>query len=100
MCGRYVRRSDKQRLAEHFRLHPGSMPDFIPSHNVAPQTFQPIIRLNRDTGEREVALMRWGLIPVWSRNAKIGYSTINAKAETVATAPAFREAFERFRLTR
>jgi putative SOS response-associated peptidase YedK len=94
MCGRYVRRSDKQRLAEHFRLHPGSMPDFGISYNVAPQTFQPIVRLNSDTGEREIVMMRWGLIPVWSRNAKIGYSTINAKAETVATAPAFREAFK------
>jgi putative SOS response-associated peptidase YedK len=94
MCGRYVRRSDKQRIAEHFRLHPGSMPDFIPSYNVAPQTFQPIIRLNRDTGEREIVMMRWGLIPYWSKNAKIGYSTINAKAETVATAPAFREALK------
>jgi putative SOS response-associated peptidase YedK len=94
MCGRYYRRSDKQRIAEHFRLHPGSMPDFISSYNVAPQTFQPIIRLNRDTGEREVVMMRWGLIPFWSKNAKIGYSTINAKAETVATAPAFREAFK------
>ena len=41
--------------------------------------------------------MRWGLIPYWSKDAKIGYSTINAKAETVATAPAFREAFKRRR---
>jgi putative SOS response-associated peptidase YedK len=94
MCGRYVRRSDKQRIAEHFRLHPGSMPDFIPSYNVAPQTSQPIIRLNRDTGEREIVMMRWGLIPFWSKNAKIGYSTINAKAETIATAPAYREALK------
>jgi putative SOS response-associated peptidase YedK len=70
------------------------MPDFGISYNVAPQTFQPIVRLNSDTDEREIVMMRWGLIPVWSRNAKIGYSTINAKAETVATAPAFREAFK------
>jgi len=70
------------------------MPDFGISYNVAPQTFQPIVRLNSDTGEREIVMMRWGLIPAWSRNAKIGYSTINAKAETVATTPAFREAFK------
>ena len=94
MCGRYVRRSDKQRIAEHFRLHPGSMPDFGISYNVAPQTFQPIVRLNRDTGDREIVMMRWGLIPFWSKDAKIGYSTISAKAETVATASAFREAFK------
>ena len=67
------------------------------SYNVAPQTFQPVVRLNRDTGMREIVLMRWGLIPYWSKDAQIGYSTINAKAETVATAPAFREAFRRRR---
>src|SRR5882757_6345327 len=63
MCGRYVRRSDKQRIADHFAVHGPSLPDFGPSWNVAPQTFQPIVRMNRDTGEREIVLMRWGLIP-------------------------------------
>ena len=64
MCGRYVRRSDKQRIAEAFHL--GRLPeDFVlpPDYNVAPTSFQPVIRLNRETDEREVALMRWGLIP-------------------------------------
>jgi putative SOS response-associated peptidase YedK len=65
MCGRYVRRSDKQRIAEHFHVHGPSVPDFGKSYNVAPQTFQPVIRLDRDTGEREIVLMRWGLIPFW-----------------------------------
>jgi putative SOS response-associated peptidase YedK len=94
MCGRYVRRSDKQRIAEHFHVHGPSVPDFGESFNVAPQTFQPVIRLNRDSGEREIVLMRWGLIPFWAKDAKMGISTINAKAETVATAPTFREAFK------
>jgi putative SOS response-associated peptidase YedK len=94
MCGRYVRRSDKQRIAEHFHVHGPSVPVFGQSYNVAPQTFQPVIRLNCDSGEREIVLMRWGLIPFWAKNAKMGLSTINAKAETVATAPAFREAFK------
>jgi hypothetical protein len=65
MCGRYVRHYDKQRIAEHFQVHGLSLPDFGPSWNVAPQTFQPVIRLNRDTGEREIVLMRWGLVPFW-----------------------------------
>jgi putative SOS response-associated peptidase YedK len=94
MCGRYVRRSDKQRIAEHFRVHGPSVPDFGQSYNVAPQTFQPVVRLNQETGEREIVLMRWGLIPFWAKDAKMGLSTINAKAETVATAPSFREAFK------
>jgi putative SOS response-associated peptidase YedK len=94
MCGPYVRRSDKQRIAEHFRIDPTTLPDLEPSYNIAPQTFQPIVRLNRDTGDREIVMMRWGLVPFWAKDAKIGYSTINAKAETIATAPAFREAFK------
>ena len=93
MCGRYVRRSDKQRIAEHFRVDPTTFPDLGMSYNVAPQTFQPIVRLDAQ-GQREIVLMRWGLVPFWAKDAKIGYSTINAKAETVATSPSFREAFK------
>ena len=94
MCGRYVRRSDKQRIAEYLAVHGPSLPDFGPSWNIAPQTFQPIVRLSRDTGERELVLMRWGLIPYWAKDEKIGLRTINAKAETITTAPAFREAIK------
>jgi putative SOS response-associated peptidase YedK len=94
MCGRYVRRSDKQRIAEHFHVHGPSVPDFGESYNVAPQTFQPVIRLNRDTGEREIVLMRWGLVPFWARDAKVGYSTINAQAETITISPTYRKAFK------
>ncbi|MGC2236074.1 MAG: SOS response-associated peptidase [Pyrinomonadaceae bacterium] len=93
MCGRYVRRSDKQRIADHFHVHGPSLPDFGPSWNIAPQTFQPVVRLSRESGEREIVLMRWGLIPYWSKDAKMGLRSINARAETVATAPAFRDAF-------
>ncbi len=97
MCGRYVRRSDKQRIAEHFRVHPESFPDLGVSYNVAPQTFQPIVRLNRDTGEREIVMMRWGLLPFWAKEPSFAHSTINAKAETVATVPTFRESFRKRR---
>jgi putative SOS response-associated peptidase YedK len=57
-------------------------------HNNAP------VRPSRETGEREMVLMPWGLIPFWSKDAKVGFFTINAKAGTVATALAFREAFK------
>jgi putative SOS response-associated peptidase YedK len=59
----YAPRSDKQKIAELFAIHGPVIPDFGPSGNVAPQTFQPVVRLNRDAGEREIVLMRWGLIP-------------------------------------
>jgi putative SOS response-associated peptidase YedK len=73
MCGRCVRRSDKQHIAEHFRIDPTTLPNLERSYNVAPQTFQPIVRLNRDTGNREIVMMRWGLVPFWAKDAKIGY---------------------------
>ena len=98
MCGRYVRKSTRREIANWFAAADDAQGvEWGPSYNVAPQTFQPVVRLNRDTGQREIVLMRWGLIPYWSKDAKIGYSTINAKAETVATAPAFREALRRRR---
>jgi putative SOS response-associated peptidase YedK len=46
------------------------------------------------TGEREIVLMRWGLVPFWVKDPSIGLPTINAKAETITTAPAFREAIK------
>src|ERR1700721_2541740 len=98
MCGRYVRKSTRREIAAWFGVDAGDegpyTDEWVASYNVAPQTFQPVVRLNRDTGMREIALLRWGLIPYWSKDAKIAYSTINAKAETVATAPAFRDAFK------
>lgn len=92
MCGRYYRRSDKQRIAEAFRIGVPPTFEILPSMNVTPQSFQPIVRLNRDTHERELAQLRWGFIPYWAKDAKIGLKTINARSETVTTSPVFREA--------
>jgi putative SOS response-associated peptidase YedK len=86
MCGRYYRRSDKQKIAEVF--HATKVDDFpLPpwDYNVAPQTMQPIIRANRDTGERELVQLRWGLVPFSTKSLADlkGKSTINARAESV-----------------
>ena len=70
------------------------MPWFAPSYNVAPQSTQPVVRLNADTGKPEFTLMRWGLVPYWAKDPKIGYTTINARAEEVATKPLFRDALK------
>ena len=70
---------------------------FAPSYNVAPQCLQPVVRFDGETGQRELTVMRWGLVPFWAKDSKIGYSTINAKSETVTTSPAFREAMKRRR---
>lgn len=100
MCGRYGRRADKQRIAEWMKTHDTNVFDdsiLEPKYNIAPTDMQPVVRLSRDTGERELAAMRWGLIPYWSKDAKVAFSTINAKAETIATSPVFRDAFKRRR---
>jgi putative SOS response-associated peptidase YedK len=64
-----------------------------PTYNAAPQSIQPIIRPSR-TGQLEVVFARWGLIPYWSKTAKIGYSTFNARAEELLNKPAFRESLK------
>jgi putative SOS response-associated peptidase YedK len=74
-----------------------SKPWYAPSYNVAPQSLQPVVRLDSETGERELTIMRWGLIPFFAKDAKIAYSTINARAETVAISPVFREPMKRRR---
>ena len=99
MCGRYGRRADKQRITEWMQRHDTSVFDvdnsFLePSYNVCPQSFQPVVRLHRDSGERQLAVMRWGLVPAWSKDGKIAFNTINACAETVTSSPTFREAFK------
>lgn len=97
MCGRFARRSTQEVLADWFGVDLEDMPWFAPSYNAAPQSTQPVVRLNRDTGQREFVLMRWGLVPFWAKDAKCGFSTINARAEEAALKPAFREALKRRR---
>ncbi len=70
---------------------------FAPSYNVAPQSWQPVVRLSEDTGDRELTVMRWGLVPFWSRDGKSAFNTINAKAETITTSALYREPFKRRR---
>ena len=68
-------------------------------YNVAPTTFQPIIRQSRKSGEREMVLARWGLVPFFTENLSDikGLSTINARAESITKAPTWREPFKKRR---
>ena len=100
MCGRYYRKADKQKIAEAF--HVAQVDDFaLPpwDYNVAPTTQQPVIRNNRDTGERELVSLRWGLIPFFAKSLKDikGLSTINARAEGIMNSRTWRRPFERRR---
>jgi len=95
MCGRYSIVSNFEAVRRLFGTNPNVPNWWVPRSNVAPTEDAPAVRL-RD-GERELVQLRWGLVPYWSKDAKIAYSTINARSETAASAPAFREAFTRRR---
>lgn len=97
MCGRFARKSTQEVLADWFGVELEDMQWFAPSYNVAPQSVQPVVRLNRDSDNREFAQLRWGLVPFWAKDAKFGYSTINARAEEAASKPAYREALKKRR---
>ena len=71
-------------------------PNLRPRYNIAPTQDVLAIRLD-SAGKQEAVELRWGLIPFWAKEEKIAYSTINARAETVAAKPAFREAFKKRR---
>lgn len=100
MCGRYLRKGDKQKIAEEFHVRdvPASLV-VVPDDNVAPTTTQPVIRLSREREEREIVLMRWGLIPFFAKSAKQfkAFSTINARAESVEERALWRAPLERRR---
>jgi putative SOS response-associated peptidase YedK len=71
----------------------GPLPNLRHRYNAAPTQHLGVVLRDKDTGERRLEVLRWGLIPFWAKDAKIAYSTINAMAETVVTKPAFRDPF-------
>ena len=99
MCGRYFRRSEKQEIAERFHAAKVFEDPLTADYNIAPTTFQPVIRLSRDSGEREMALLRWGMVPFFASSLKEfkGLSTFNARAESLGTSATWREPFKRRR---
>jgi putative SOS response-associated peptidase YedK len=90
MCGRYRLSRRKQIVEEHFDSVSGEE-DWAPRYNIAPTQPVPVIRQNPKEPRRELSLMRWGLIPAWAKDASISAQMINARSETAATKPAFRD---------
>src|SRR5262245_48342101 len=95
MCGRFTLRTSTKAIVEAFGL--SDAPDFNPRYNIAPTQEIAAIKLDPDTGTRQLSLLRWGLVPSWADDPKIGYRMINARAESVAIKPAFRQAFQKGR---
>jgi putative SOS response-associated peptidase YedK len=93
VCGRYRLSRRKQFVEEYFDCV-SDEPDWTPRYNIAPTQTIPVIRQNPKEPIRELSLMRWGLIPSWSKDSSAAASMINARAETASTKPAFRDALK------
>jgi putative SOS response-associated peptidase YedK len=94
VCGRFTLTASREVLARAFDL--GDVPELEPRFNVAPG--QPIPTVwQTPEGRRELRARRWGLVPHWARDARIGSRLVNARAETAAEKPAFRSALRQRR---
>jgi putative SOS response-associated peptidase YedK len=91
MCGRFTLSSPPESLAQLFELE--EVPSLAPRYNIAPTQPVAVVRLSLEHEARRLDLLRWGLIPPWSKDPSIGSRMINARAETAAEKPAFRGAF-------
>jgi putative SOS response-associated peptidase YedK len=100
MCGRYrLTRADKE-LAREFGLELedlGENVSWAPRYNIAPTDVVPVIEADAD-GNMRFRNKRWGLIPFWAKDIKIGASMINSRSETVLEKPALAESFRKHRV--
>ncbi len=94
MCGRYVSASPPDELARYFGAQTGGE-QLEESYNVAPT--DAVYGVRARDGHRQLETLRWGLVPFWAKDPKIGSRMINARAESVADKPAFRRAYEKRR---
>jgi putative SOS response-associated peptidase YedK len=92
MCGRFTLGATAPDLAAQFGL--ATVPTWRPRYNIAPTQEVLVIRQPSSQASREARLYRWGLVPSWAKDPAIGNRLINARAETVASKPAFRHAFK------
>ena len=95
MCGRFTLRARLTDLAAEFDLKWALEQDWTPNSDIRPTTQIPIIR--QINGERELAMVRWGLVPPWEPEPKTKYSTFNAKAETVSEKASYKKPFQKQR---
>ena len=94
MCGRYTNTMTWSEMVALYDIHNIDFrPNFEARYNIAPTQSVPVVR-REENGNRELAMMRWGLIPSWAKDAALGAKMINARSETVAEKPSFRSAFK------
>ena len=94
MCGRFAFYSPSEAAAALFGVNGSTVVE--PRYNIAPTQYIAAIR-DGDNNERELVMLRWGLVPFWAKDPSVGNRMINARAETVAEKPSFRAAYSRRR---
>jgi putative SOS response-associated peptidase YedK len=94
MCGRFAQFSPLKILLQKFKIDSVSC-DFTPSYNVAPT--QEVLAIVKQKNKNHLEKQHWGLAPFWAKDISIGFRMINARIETVAIKPAFRDAFKKQR---
>jgi putative SOS response-associated peptidase YedK len=92
MCGRAKLPEDVSEIKLDLKIDFEEIGDYRPRWNAAPTSMLPVVISK--SGRRILTLMRWGLIPSWAKDVKIGYSTFNARAESLATRAAFRGSWQ------
>ena len=99
MCGRFVQASSPELLVERFGVDELAAPVHEPSYNIAPRASVYAVRDRVEDGGRRRYLseLRWGLVPSWAKDPKVGDRMINARAESLAGKPAYERAFRRHR---
>ena len=96
MCGRYQKRSDKQKIAEAFHLGDvdGLALEFAPDYNAAPQSLQPVIVWDKQFGARSLHMMFWRFLPPYVTDPKkFRLDTINVRGESLMDSNVWRDAF-------
>lgn len=98
MCGRFALATEKNILDMLYDLEIRTNFNLKPRYNIAPSQQVPVLRLSPNDGKRELIELKWGLVPFWADDPSIGSKMINARAETLAEKPSFRDAFRKRRL--
>lgn len=96
MCGRYFQQRSSGDIARYFGTT-NAIPNLPPSFNRAPTQDGLVVRRHPQTGQRHLDALRWGLVPRWAKDASGGARMMNARSESVAEKPAYREAFRKRR---
>lgn len=98
MCGRFALATEKKILEMLYQLIIRDDFELRPRYNISPSQQIAVCRLSPQNGKKELAALKWGLVPFWVEDQSIGSRMINARSETAASKPSFRDAFKKRRI--